>query len=129
MIMTLLALSGCVTPTPYRAADADHRNGYSDQRLADNRIRVHLEVLGAHPEHSRSLHTDYSVARGGTLELPRHARLRFTGGLFGYGLGVLAAVFWTAAAGLVIYALLAVYYVFENLPTPSAEEEGAGDGR
>jgi hypothetical protein len=40
MIMTLLALSGCVTPTPYRAADADHRNGYSDQRLADNRIRV-----------------------------------------------------------------------------------------
>ncbi len=34
---------------------------------ADGRIRVHLEVLGVHPEHSRSLHTDYSVARGGTL--------------------------------------------------------------
>ncbi len=40
LTMTLLALSGCVTPTPYKAADADHRNGYSDQRLADNRIRV-----------------------------------------------------------------------------------------
>jgi uncharacterized membrane protein len=70
-----------------------------------------------------------TLARGGTLELPRHARLRFTGGLWGYLAGVLAAAFWTAAAGLVIYALLAVYYVFENLPTPSAEEEGAGDGR
>jgi len=40
MVMTLLALSGCVTPTPYRAADADHGNGYSDQRLAENRMRV-----------------------------------------------------------------------------------------
>lgn len=40
MIMTLLALSGCVTPTPYRAAGPDNRTGYSDQRLAENRIRV-----------------------------------------------------------------------------------------
>ena len=70
-----------------------------------------------------------TLARGGRLELPPHARLRFTGGLWGYVAGVLAAAFWTAAAGLVIYALLAVYYIFENLPTPSAEEEGAGDGR
>ena len=29
----------------------------------DGRIRVHLEVLGAHPEHQRKLHTDYSIAR------------------------------------------------------------------
>jgi len=70
-----------------------------------------------------------TLARGGTLELPPHARVRFTGGLWGYVAGLLAAAFWTAAAGLVIYALLAVYYVFENLPTPSAEEEAAGDGR
>jgi len=70
-----------------------------------------------------------TLARGGRLELPRHARLRFTGGLWGYVIGT-AAAFWSAAAGLVIYALLAVYYVFENLPTPSAEEEeGAADGR
>jgi hypothetical protein len=34
---------------------------------ADGRIHVHLEVLGAHPEHARKLHTDYSIARGGTL--------------------------------------------------------------
>jgi uncharacterized membrane protein len=70
-----------------------------------------------------------TLARGGTLELPRHARLRFTGGLWGYVAGVLAAAFWTAAAGLVIYALLAVYYVFENLPAPSPDGEEAGDGR
>jgi hypothetical protein len=40
MVLTLFALSGCVSPTPYQPADAAHRNGYSDQRLADNRIRV-----------------------------------------------------------------------------------------
>jgi hypothetical protein len=31
---------------------------------ADGRIKVHLEVLGQHPEHARRLHTDYSVPRG-----------------------------------------------------------------
>lgn len=33
----------------------------------DGRIKVHLEVLGEHPEHTQKLHTDYSIARGGTL--------------------------------------------------------------
>jgi hypothetical protein len=37
---TFLALAACMSPTPYRAADPDHPLGYSDQRLADNRIRV-----------------------------------------------------------------------------------------
>ena len=34
---------------------------------ADGRIKVHLELLGEHPEHSRKLHTDYSIQRGGTI--------------------------------------------------------------
>jgi hypothetical protein len=34
---------------------------------ADGRIKVHLELLGEHPEHTRKLHTDYSIKRGGTL--------------------------------------------------------------
>jgi hypothetical protein len=33
----------------------------------DGRIKVHLEVLGQHPEHARRLHTDYSVPRGRTI--------------------------------------------------------------
>jgi len=70
----------------------------------------------------------YDLARA-PMPMQGYTRLRFTGGLFGYGLGVLAAAFWTAAAGLIIYALLAVYYVFNNLPTPSPAEEAAGDGR
>ena len=33
----------------------------------DGRIKVHLELLGEHPAHSRKLHTDYSIQRGGTI--------------------------------------------------------------
>lgn len=36
----LLMLSACVHPTVYGPTDANNRTGYSDQRLADNRIRV-----------------------------------------------------------------------------------------
>ena len=34
---------------------------------ADGNIKVHLELLGEHPAHSRKLHTDYSIQRGGTI--------------------------------------------------------------
>ena len=33
----------------------------------DGKIKVHLELLGPHPEHSRKVHTDYSIQRGGTI--------------------------------------------------------------
>ncbi len=64
------------------------------------------------------------LVRGGRLDLPPWARLRFTGGLFGYVAGILVAQFISAAAGLVIYALLAVYYVFSNLPEPATDDNG-----
>jgi hypothetical protein len=34
---------------------------------SEGRIRVHLELLGSHPAHSRKLHTDYTIQRGGTI--------------------------------------------------------------
>jgi hypothetical protein len=33
----------------------------------DGRIKVHFELLGEHPAHSRKLHTDYAIERGGTI--------------------------------------------------------------
>ena len=33
----------------------------------DGKIKVHLELLGEHPAHSRKLHTDYVIQRGGTI--------------------------------------------------------------
>lgn len=40
VLSAVLALGACATPTVYKPADADHRSGYSDERLADNRFRV-----------------------------------------------------------------------------------------
>lgn len=40
LVSALLILAACVQPTAYRPADANNHTGYSDQRLADNRIRV-----------------------------------------------------------------------------------------
>ena len=37
------------------------------QLAPDGKIKVHLELLGEHPAHSRKLHTDYSIQRGGTI--------------------------------------------------------------
>ena len=39
-LSALLLSTACTTPTGYQPADSEHRTGYSDQRLADNRYRV-----------------------------------------------------------------------------------------
>jgi hypothetical protein len=40
IVLTLLALAGCADPTAYQPATTERGNGYSDQRLAENRFRV-----------------------------------------------------------------------------------------
>jgi hypothetical protein len=42
ILSAFLALAACATPTPYQPADQQH-GGYSDKRLAENRIRVTFE--------------------------------------------------------------------------------------
>ena len=49
--------------------------------------------------------------------------LRFTGVYTGYLAGTLLAAFGVPGVALVIFGLLAVYYLFEHLPAPSG-----GDG-
>ena len=49
----------------------------------------------------------------------------FTLGPAVYAAGTLVAAFWSPVAGLIIFGALAVYYLFEHLPSP-AEEPAAG---
>ena len=67
----------------------------------------------------------HSEALGGRRQLPRprSSTLRFTGGNAGYVAGTLLAAFGAPVVALVIFGLLAVYYLFEHLPDPSG-----GDG-
>jgi len=45
----------------------------------------------------------------------------FTGGLLVYVAGTLIAAFASALAAVIIYGALAVYYLFEHLPSPAEE--------
>jgi uncharacterized membrane protein len=49
----------------------------------------------------------------------------FTLGSAVYVAGTLIAAFVSAVAGLIIFGLLGVYYLFEHLPDPTGQEEGA----
>ena len=66
-------------------------------------------------------------------EVPRQALRRsiprFIGGTAVYVVGTLVAALWSAAVAVAIYGLLAVYYLFEHLPSPSGDDgEAAGQG-
>jgi len=76
----------------------------------------------------------YLAAHQGTLgarpiRTPRQATIRFSAGLAGYVVGTLVALVSPVAA-LVIYAVIAVYYLFEHLPGPedAAIEGGTESG-
>ncbi len=60
------------------------------------------------------------------LRSPLQAWIRFSAGLVGYVAATLVALV-SPGASLAIYGLIAVYYLFENLPDSDAEEaEGEG---
>lgn len=56
----------------------------------------------------------------GPITRQRRSTVRFSAGLVGYVIGTLVAAFLSAGAALAIYGLIAVYYLFEQLPAPVA---------
>jgi uncharacterized membrane protein len=52
----------------------------------------------------------------------------FTGGLIAYVVATLIGAFYRPLAALIIFGLLAVYYLFEHLPSPAEEGPRLGDG-
>jgi uncharacterized membrane protein len=59
------------------------------------------------------------------IRTPRLSTFRFTAGNAGYAAGTLIALISPVAA-LIIFGLLAVYYMFEHLPVPAADGDGDG---
>jgi uncharacterized membrane protein len=63
----------------------------------------------------------------GNLAVRRASTLRFTAGNAGYVAATLIALV-SPVASLIMYGLLAVYYMFEHLPDPTADsDENPGD--
>jgi uncharacterized membrane protein len=77
-------------------------------------ITVRSEALGGSPAPAGPL-----AASGSRIA----STLRFTGGLIGYAAGTLVALV-EPAASLAIFAALAVYYLFEHLPSPAEGSSG-----
>jgi uncharacterized membrane protein len=69
----------------------------------------------------------HSAALGSAMppEALRKSIPGFTGGLVAYVVATLIARFFSALAALIIFGLLAVYYLFEHLPRPA--EAGPAD--
>ena len=62
------------------------------------------------------------------MRAPRLSTVRFVAGNLGYVAGTLIALVSPVAA-LIIFGLLAVYYMFEHLPDPSDEADSRGRRR
>ncbi|HSR87098.1 MAG TPA: TMEM175 family protein [Streptosporangiaceae bacterium] len=56
------------------------------------------------------------------VPVPRQSTVRFTGGNLGYVAGTLIALVSPVTA-LIIFGLLAIYYMFEHLPDPSGDSD------
>jgi uncharacterized membrane protein len=73
----------------------------------------------------------YVVSHAGKLGAGPHEHAlrgsvpRFTGGLIAYVAGTLVAAFASAVAALAIFGLLAVYYLFDHLPSPGEADAPA----
>jgi len=59
------------------------------------------------------------------IDAPVLSTLRFAAGLVGYIAGTLLALAWPLIS-VIIYALIAVYYVFEHLPDPVSAAAASG---
>jgi uncharacterized membrane protein len=73
-----------------------------------------------------SAHQESLASRSATERLT--SVLRFGAGLVGYVAGTLVAGFWSPIAGLIIFGLMAVYYLFEHLPDPAAGSDDTFTG-
>lgn len=58
-----------------------------------------------------------------TMRAPLQATLRFSAGLIGYVIATLVAAFWSSGVSLAMYGLIAVYYLFEHLPSSASDGE------
>jgi len=68
--------------------------------------------------------TTHAAALGATVppEALRQSIPGFTGGLLAYVAATLIAAFVSPVAAVIVFGLLAVYYLFEHLPSPAEED-------
>jgi uncharacterized membrane protein len=122
LVRNVFLLMGVVAIPFPTALVADHLNDSSQGKVAAvtyGLVMIAIAICYASTWLYLAAHQQELGART-TIRVPRLATLRFTAGNAGYVAGTLIALVWPVVA-LIIYGLLAVYYLFEHLPDASSE--------
>jgi len=127
LVLNLFLLMGVVAIPFPTALVADHLNKSGGGKVAAvtyGLVMVAISIGYASTWTYLGSHQAKLGARR-VIRTPRLSTLRFTMGNAGYVAGTLVALAWPVAA-LIVFALLAVYYLFDHLPsTGAAEDEDA----
>jgi uncharacterized membrane protein len=131
LVLNLLLLMGIVAIPFPTALVADHLNDGAAGKVATvtyGLVMIAISIPFGSLWVYMAAHQRALGARR-RVRTPRLSTLRFTAGNAGYVAGTIIALFVPVAA-LIIFGLLAVYYLFSHLPDPAADEaaDGGGDG-
>jgi uncharacterized membrane protein len=131
LVLNLALLLGIVALPFPTALVAEHlRAGVQSSRVAVVFYGINLIVISAIFGSTWLYVAMHSGRLGGSsqLRLLSWSTLRFTAGNFAYVVGTLIAAFSSPVAGLIIFGVVGVYYIFEHLPTAAALEDLDGEG-
>jgi uncharacterized membrane protein len=126
LVLNLLLLLGVVALPFPTALVADHLNDSAQGKVAAvtyGLVMMEISVCYATTWVYLNTHARKLGARREIIA-SRLDTLRFTAGNGGYVAGTVLAFFWPVAA-LIVFGLLAVYYLFEHLPAVSAASDSA----
>jgi uncharacterized membrane protein len=123
LVLNLVLLMGVVALPFPTALVADHLNDSYAGKVATVAYGLVMMVISVGyaatwiyiGAHQRELGARRVVVR------PRLSTFRFTAGNGGYVIGTLIALI-SPLAGLIVFGLLAVYYLFDHLPDPAADD-------
>lgn len=126
LVLNLFLLMGVVAIPFPTALVAAHLNDSSQGKVAAvtyGLVMIAISIGYASTWTYLAGHQDKLGARR-VIRTPRLSTFRFTLGNAGYVAGTLVALAWPVAA-LIIFGLLAVYYLFDHLPSAGDEDQDA----
>ena len=127
LVLNLFLLMGVVAIPFPTALVADHLNNSPAGKVAAatyGLVMIAISIGYASTWVYLAAHQQELGARR-VVRTPRLSTVRFTAGNAGYVAGTLIALAKPVAA-LIIFGLLAVYYLFEHLPDPSEADDDVG---
>jgi uncharacterized membrane protein len=127
LLLNMFLLMGIVAIPFPTALVADHLNGGGEAKVAAATYGLVMIAISVGYGAIWTYVVRHQQALGArNLVIDRLSTLRFTAGNAGYVAGTVIALV-APLASLIIYGLLAVYYMFEHLPDPPGDDSAGND--